>query len=250
MLTDANKFNQILYRCKQILMRMQSPAPAAQTDNRIRIKTNFQLSFESFSLSLFLVSKMFEPNQASSAVQTVDRQNSALDIVCELTWPTRDYLIYSLNRYSQLLLGKALTVEARNEIAELNFELLSVLLGLPLSTQQDSGELNSQPPAENSLESNDVVLDLHWQTRTRLIDSLGTNHTLTVLHGRSVASDAKRSLVEQNTELVSVLLKLPARLVAEKRIAQIDAAIDSAEKPTLFEKCKKIYLRESANLSV
>lgn len=182
---------------------------------------------------------MFQANCAASSAD--------LDIVYELTWSTRDYLIYSLNRYSQLLFGQALTADARNEIIELNLELLSILLGLPLQLQ--TPPLNQQPSNLQSLnsksemptqpefaaESNEIVLDLHWRTRSRLIDSLATNHSLAVLHGQSVASEAKLKLVEQNNELVNILLKLPARMVP-------DRMDNGAKKSAPFEHCKTFRL--------
>ena len=183
---------------------------------------------------------MFQSNcvQVASSSETATEHSAGLDIVCELAWSTRDYLIYSLNRYSQLLVGKALSDDDRNEIIELNLELLSILLGLPLKTPEPA-----EAPGEPVAESNEVVLDLHWQTRGRLIDSLATNHSLAVLHGRSVGSDAKLKLLEQNNDLVNILLKLPARLVQRS-----DDAIGAIEKATLFKR-KTHFLSPSSSES-
>lgn len=242
---------------------------AQRPDNRIRsgMKTNFD-SLQFQMCVRFGMYEMFEQNcVASSSSESAAPNKPALDIVCELTWSQRDYLIYALNRYSQLLLGKALTGDAKNEIVEFNLELLSVLLSLPLQRSDGSGEL--QRPDDRgelaSSDANEIVLDLHWRTRGRLIDSLATNHSLAVLHGHSIAGDAKLQLVEQNNELVNILLKLPARplrnaidantaIAADSTVGAIGAngAIDQTEKPssTRFERqCKRLSVSDLNQLT-
>ena len=130
----------------------------------------------------------------------------------ELAWKTRDEIIYNLNQHTKVLSGLVLKADAREKMQKANNELVTVLMNLPPKVD---GQLKSFESFKRSLDEslNEVVLDLSSEFRSRILDALTMNHSVSLMEEDSIANAFKSKLIDQNNELACELLKLRSRTV-------------------------------------
>lgn len=127
-------------------------------------------------------------------------------LVFELAWETRDEIICNLNQHTKLLSGLTIKPEAREKLRKANGDLIVVLLNLPLKVD-DSKSRRDAP-------KNELLLDLNWETRSRIVDTLMANHQIALLESNSVVGQFKSKLIHQNNDLSCELLKLISRSIS------------------------------------
>ena len=124
----------------------------------------------------------------------------------QLNWSTRDEIIVTLNRYTQLLCGE--TIKSESLMYD-NADLYQVLIALPLKS-----EFNPQDKLSAVARSpNKVVLDLDGSSRLQIVSALMTNHSLAV-DGESASEENKQRMIERNNKLIVKLVNLPINLNA------------------------------------
>ena len=128
----------------------------------------------------------------------------------ELSWDIRDEIISSLNQHTKLLSGLVINKEAREEIGQMNGDLIAELVSLPLKAD---GQLKSPKSLRRSPSNgpNEVALDLKWSDRLKIVNVLMTNHNIALLEGDSVTSACKSKLIDQNNDLICELVRLRSR---------------------------------------
>lgn len=157
-------------------------------------------------------------NLASESVTEITANEEAkmvlpTDLEFELSWQTRDSIIACLSKHTKLLSGLIISDRNREQMREMNENLVAALMNLPLKT---GSEIPKEPGCSSCVRknSNEVVLDLSWNARLKVVDTLMTSHTVALLEGGSVAGECKAKLIDQNNRLVSELLHLRSRTVA------------------------------------
>ena len=152
-------------------------------------------------LSIEDASSMVKKHQTDHSASIGDQQptNQESDklnetILC-LTWSTKNKIIECLNAFTAILYGQRLSeVDEKHLIDEVD-KLMITLSSLQFK------------PNGNELDQ-DLVLDLSWAFRNRLVIHLITNKNYLI---SNVLSD-KMKLIEENNCLVSELMKLPVRM--------------------------------------
>lgn len=155
-------------------------------------------------------------SEASTATSSTGEMKTGQlnDIEFELAWETRDKIVIFLSKHTKLLSGLVISADVREMIRKLNGDLVATLMNLPPKADDQSRSFES--PAGNSADfsSNEVVLDLSWNVRQKIVDTLMTNHNIALLGSDSVTNECKTKLINQNNDLVYELLKLNSRTVA------------------------------------
>lgn len=138
----------------------------------------------------------------------------ASDVICELSWSVRDEIILHLNRHSALLVGKRVSTNAKKSMMKSNVQLLDQLMNLPMKTgdQTERSRLIDDRGAGGSNEINEIILEIDWQAKTRLINCLTENHHFAILYSSSVSEESKLELVKHNKEAINSLMNLPFRI--------------------------------------
>ena len=130
----------------------------------------------------------------------------------ELAWKTREEIIGNLNQHTKLLSGLLITADKREKMQKANNDLMAILMNLPAKVD---GRLKSSKSLEIRPDGdlNEVVLELSWEVRSRIMDTLIINHH--VLRETSyISSERKTKLIDENNSLIYELLKLRTRTVA------------------------------------
>ena len=154
-------------------------------------------------LSIEDASSMVKKRQTDHSALIVDQQpasqasNKSDEIILCLTWSTKNKIIECLNAFTAILYGQRPSeVDEKHLIDEVD-KLMITLSSLKFKS--NGSELNQA----------DLVLDLSWAFRNRLIIHLITNKNYSI--SDNVLSD-KMKLIEENNCLVSELMKLPVRM--------------------------------------
>lgn len=66
---------------------------------------------------------------------------------------------------------------------------------------------------QKSKATGDLLLDLKWQIRSKIIETLTTNQSFAIFNYRYISSENKTGLIRENNDLVQMLLAMPVRLV-------------------------------------
>lgn len=160
----------------------------------------------------------FTDQQSSSSTTTMSSTMSSTEMKTaqlkrlefELSWDARDEIICNLNDHMRLLSGQTIKPDARETMRKVNCDLIVALLDLPVNVDDRSKRFESA-----SSKPNEVVLDLTWTIRSRILDALITNRQIAMLDGDSISNDFKSKLIDENQDLVYELLKLRSRTVAK-----------------------------------
>ena len=157
-------------------------------------------------------------SENSATTMTSSAKSEQLEF--ELAWTTRDEIICNLNRHTKLLSGLIVNADAREKMRKENNELVTVLMNLPVKVD---GRLKNLESPERSPDEgvNEVVLDLSLKVRSRILDALTINHSVSLMEADTFSSERKAKLVDQNNELAYELLKLKARTVAVNEVNEI-----------------------------
>ena len=143
---------------------------------------------------------------ACSTLKTVQLK----DLEFEIPWKSRDEIIAVLNQHTELLSGLIIQADAREKMQKANVDLVAALLNLSLKAGGRRESSADKGP-------NEVVLDLSADLKSRIMDTLITNHHYTLLEATpdSVSSECKTKLVDGNNELICELIKLRSRTVSK-----------------------------------
>lgn len=156
-----------------------------------------------------------------------------------LKWSTREELIAILNEYTVILHGKV--PDDEQTILDRTNTLLQTLGGLPMRLKERVSDgfkiLNelaancgaadsnaaacSKPSNQNPKSDGDLLLDLKWKTRSKIIETLTTNQSFAIFNRLYISDESKRGLVQKNNELIQTLLGLHARLVEREKIGHL-----------------------------
>ena len=176
------------------------------------------------------------------------KATQAKDIELELGWEDRDTIIRSLNQHTKLLAGQTIKSDVRDEIKKANVELVATLMNLPMKIDQSqSSESVSAEGGPN--EENEVILDLSWEMRSKIVDALMTNHQIALLDADSVAGEFKSKLIAQNNELACELFNLNSRKVSDR--SSVHSAANESKRSEVailkeeFEKLKAQVANQS-----
>ena len=146
-------------------------------------------------------------NSESTMISSTDELKQ---LEFELAWKTRDEIICNLNQHTKVLSGLVLKADAREKMRKANNKLVTVLMNLPVDGRLKSFESFERSPDEGL---NEVVLDLSLKVRSRILDALTINHSVSLMEADTFSSERKAKLIDQNNELAYELLKLRARTV-------------------------------------
>ena len=160
----------------------------------------------------------------STMSNSTNQMNAAQlkELKFELTGKIRDEIIGNLSELTKLLSGLAVEPDARETMRKANGDLMVALLNLPVkadgrlrcseSLGQSSDDRPNHQPSDRSIE---VVFELNSDLRSRIVDTLMTNHNVALLLGAdSVENECKSKLIEQNSDTICELVKLRSRTVA------------------------------------
>ena len=152
-----------------------------------------------------------EQYSSSESFATTNSQLKQLEF--ELAWKTRETIIGNLSQHTTLLSGLIVNADGREKMQKANVDLVAALMKLPLKTD---GRLSSLQAGGRSADGgpNALIVDLSWQTRSRIVDTLMANHNIALLGADSVGSEFKSKLIDRNNDLACELLKLRSRTVA------------------------------------
>lgn len=86
------------------------------------------------------------------------------------------------------------------------------------------GDCGREPGAENNtVESanHDLLLDLKWKARAKIIETLTMNQAYAIYNSRYVSAESKKNLIRKNNVLIQMLIGLAPRLVDSRRIGYL-----------------------------
>lgn len=130
----------------------------------------------------------------------------------ELTRETRDEIISSLSNHTKVLSGQNIDSFAQERMRKTNGDLMAKLMNLPKKIgERSSGAFRRLDTRPNE------VLELNQETRSRIVDTLWSNHQI-ALEADSISSDCKSKQIDENNALASELLKLKTKVL---RISEI-----------------------------
>lgn len=94
---------------------------------------------------------------------------------------------------------------------------------LKASNLNSAGSNSPSKPnnAEQSKTNGELMLDLKWKIRSKIIEALTTNQTLAIYNRLYVSNESKRGLIQKNNDLVQVLLGLRVRLVEKEKYCHL-----------------------------
>lgn len=148
-------------------------------------------------------------NQHSSAT---DQAMMLKQLKFELAWKTREEIVNSLNEHTKLLSGLVLKADIREKMRRENIELVTVLMNLPVKVECRSRSSESfESDSDESL--TELVLDLSSEVRSRIVDALTINQSISLMDSHSIESQLKSKLIERNNELIGELYRLRARAI-------------------------------------
>ena len=75
----------------------------------------------------------------------------------------------------------------------------------------------------DSKKTGELLLDLKWKARSKIIEALTTNQSVAITNCRYVSSENKKRLVRENNKLIQMLLGLRARLVKSETVSLLFA---------------------------
>ena len=154
-------------------------------------------------------------NTMTNLTMSTDRAKTGQlkELQFELAWDTRRAIIDHLDQHTKLLSGLIIEADAGEAMRKANGDLMLVLLNLPVKVggQWKRFESLERGPCKGQ---NEVVLELNPDVRSKIVDTLMTNHHVALLAADSVENECKSKLIEQNNELICELLKLKSRTVA------------------------------------
>ena len=178
------------------------------------------------------------------STETATKAKSSKELILDLNCSTKNRIVASLISYSELLQGKWMSANDRNDLVKENGTLAQQLRDLPIKAalpnkdadekllfernlkkikcdkrqSLDSMEKDDQKPA---LIQNNLIFEITWKTRTQIIDLLICNHNFSVRYIDTISSDTKNSLIANNNKFISILLNLPVRVCGDaNRIQQ------------------------------
>lgn len=126
---------------------------------------------------------------------SINQQLDQLNLI--LTWTLRDDLIIYLNKMSALLLSNnSISNDLREQLSEEHLSLVFKLIDLSIESTDDSM----------------AVLVLPRRKRTKIINHLIANLDSAIQFGHTISVQAKRELVNENTELIQLLMRLDAKV--------------------------------------
>lgn len=140
------------------------------------------------------------------------------EAVYQLDWSIRDEIIFSLNRYTQLLHRERPEIElAKEEMLYKSLDLYQALI--TLTPKSKSKSKTNTVPSESSGEAKSlkqkVFLDLNLNTRFQIFSALYANQAL-VVDGELASEENKLKTVQMNNELVVKLMNLPISTLADE----------------------------------
>ena len=168
-------------------------------------------------------------NQHSSPANTMNSSPDQAKITqvneleFELEWETKNAIVNSLSQHTALLSGLIVKEDTRENIRKANNDLVTTLMNLPLKVDR-SKSFESVKRSED--EPNEMVVDLDWKMRSKIVDALMINHQ-TALKADHIASELKSKQVDQNNELAFELLKLRPRTIPSRSVVR--SATNEAE---------------------
>lgn len=140
-------------------------------------------------------------------------QANAAQLEFELAWETRDEIFRNLNEHTKLLSGLIIKPDARETMRKANVDLMATLMHLPLKVDGRSRSSESLQRSADDGPTNELLLDLSSDVKSRIVDTLITNHAV-LLDADFVTSQFKSKLIDRNNDLASELLKLRSRAVS------------------------------------
>jgi hypothetical protein len=140
---------------------------------------------------------------SSSSSSTI---NQSSDIVYELDWSIRDKILSYLNLNSSLLFGNSISEEVKERMMKENIELYTILINLPSkSTKLDKS-------SDEDHVSNKLILNLTFDLRMSIIDSLISNYSLINLLNDSISKSFKMKIINRNKNLIFNLLNMSVKI--------------------------------------
>ena len=121
--------------------------------------------------------------------------NTKLDYVLKRI--TKDEIINLLNQHTALLYGETIDKANEEKMIEKNQNLIKELINLNLSKEYDS---------KNELIDNQLVLDIDYDTKVKIINNLIMNFNYSISHPNSISVDVKMNLIQDNNKLIILLL--------------------------------------------
>lgn len=141
--------------------------------------------------------------------QNEDQQTSQLnDNIYHLEWAKRSELITLLFSYSSFILCES--NHSKEELEKMNINLYRNLTSLPLKSTVKKSRKSNVP---NELAQNRPILELDYDTKSKIINCLGDNQNWTFTSDDCLANDVKLNLINQNNELICALTKLPFKMI-------------------------------------
>ena len=147
---------------------------------------------------------------ANSTDQAKTAQLKRLEFA--LTFEIRDAIVGNLMQHTKFLSGLTVNEDAREAMQKANNYLVAVLMNLPMKVD---GRSNFESHIPDDL--NEILLNLNWQVRSRIVDTLIINHNIATLEGDLVASDFRSQLIDDNNDLCCELLKLKTQQMPKCR---------------------------------
>ena len=135
------------------------------------------------------------------------------ELVFELAWKTKDEIICNLNQHTKLLSGLIIKNDTMEKMRKVNGDLMAALMNLPVKVDGRSKSFESLDHSSDD-GSNEILFELNSNVRSRIVDTLMTNHNVVQLESNSVASEFKSELINRNNNLICELVKLSSRTIA------------------------------------
>ena len=141
-----------------------------------------------------------EEDANTSNDQTIDEPDEMINWI---NWATRNEIILVVNEYSKCLFSESIAENDKKNLTDRHFKLYQTLASLP----PKGGSIGNG-------RSDEIVLQLKFDAKLRIVNSLLKNHNLAIVCDLSETS-SKLELIEENNELLSFLMKLPVKIVKQ-----------------------------------
>ena len=173
--------------------------------------TSQQTSTQQLTVNQLLNQNLF--NLSSTDPKTKDK-------ILRMNWTIKDRLIGMLSSYSGLLHYQEISDECRQKAIKETDCLIADLSSLKLKSADDLSKSKAK-----SDKSSELVLDLNWATRSKLIIHLVNNKSYIISIGDYADVD-KMNLIDQNNSLIIELIRLPAQLSAVESSASTHSTLN------------------------